>query len=61
MAVSLASLEKKSSSAAPAGPNSIWVKPKVNASNAVDGDEFYKMHGAEGGFICKIGCVSCGC
>ena len=51
------SVDKKSSFAATrtgggqaAVPSS---KPRVNASNNVNGDELLKVHGAEGGFFCQ--------
>ena len=52
------SLDKKSSFGG-AGALGLAKKPRVNASNNVNGDEYFKVHGAEGGFLCKLNCASC--
>lgn len=46
--------QEKKSSLAP-----VATKPQKNASNNVNGDEFNKVHGAEGGFFCQQNCASC--
>lgn len=41
--------------------SSLWKLPRSNASNNVNGDEFFKHHLAEGKFQCLRGCQSCTC
>ena len=50
LGTSVASQDKRSNYGVKVGPIS---RPRVNASNNVNGDEFNKVHGAEGGFFCQ--------
>ena len=46
------SFDKKSSNT---GTTPLFGRPpRVNASNNINGDELYKIHGAEGGFNCNM-------
>ena len=54
---SMNSFDKKSSIAGTSNP--FGRPPRVNASNNINGDELFKIHGAEGGFSCKINCAAC--
>ena len=68
LGMSAASNEKRSTiasnpgggGAVPQGAAHSIIYQEKNASNNVNGDEFYKVHGAEGKFCCSLpNCAAC--